>query len=132
MTRRLMRWAPKTGLRLMMGSLSTLPARQVVEDLAPHERLTLVDAFADMRSSAGFLVDVNHPVDPALERQVTQPTLVVASRTDGQVSWDHAEELRRSIPQSTTWTSPSLSHLLWFGSGGPATNQYTEDFLSSV
>ncbi len=131
-TQRLMRRAPEAGLRLMMGSLSTLPARQVVEDLAPHERLVLVDAFAGMRSGAGFLADVRHSVDPALERQVTQPTLVVASRADGQVSWDHAEELSRNIPQSTNWASPSLSHLLWFGSGGPATNQCTEDFLISM
>lgn len=131
-TRQLMRRAPEAGLRLMMGSLSTLPARQVVEDLAPHERLVLVDAFAGMRSGAGFLTDVHHSVDPALERQVTQPTLVVAARADGQVGWHHAEELSRNIPQSTNWASPSLSHLLWFGSGGPPTNQRTEDFLRSV
>ncbi len=132
LTRRLMRSAPEAGLRLMMGSLSTLPARQVVEDLTPHERSVLVDAFADMRSGSGFLADVRQPVDPALERQVTQPTLVVASRTDGQVGWHHAEQLARTIPRATVWASPSLSHLVWFGSGGPATDQRTEDFLVRV
>ena len=132
LTRQMMRRAPESGLRIMMGSLSTLPARQVVKDLTPSERPLLIDAFAGMRSGAGFYVDVRHPVDPALERQVTQPTLVVASRADGQVRWDHADELSRNIPQSTTWASPSLSHLLWFGSGGPATNRRTEDFLVSV
>lgn len=131
-TRRLMRRAPQAGLRLMMGSLSTLPPRLVVEDLAPHERRTLVAAFASMRSGAGFSVDVSHRVDPALERQVTQPTLIVASPTDGQVGWEHAEQLVRNIPQSAFWTSPSLSHLLWFGSGGPVTNRHTADFLASV
>ena len=131
-TRRLLRRAPEAGLRLIMSSLSTLPARRAVGDLAPHERLMLVDAFAGMRSGTGFLTDVRQPVDPALERQVTQPTLIVASRTDGQVRWDHAEQLSRNIPQSTTWASPSLSHLVWFGSGGPQTNQCTQTFLTSI
>ncbi len=115
-----------------MSGLSTLPARQVMDDLTSHDRRVLVNAFAGMRSGSGFLADMRQPVSSATERQVTQPTLVVASRTDGQVHWDHAEELSRNIPHSTTWASPSLSHLLWFGSGGPATDRCTEDFLTSV
>jgi pimeloyl-ACP methyl ester carboxylesterase len=109
--RRLMRTSPAAGLRLMMGSLSALPAYQVVEDLSHQERRVLVDAFARMRSGAGFLTDVRHPVDPCWEQRVTQPALVVASRADGQVRWEHAEQLGRSIAQATTWASPSLSHL---------------------
>lgn len=130
--RRLIQRSPAAGLRLMMGSLSTLPAPQVVEDLTPPERRMVVDAFARMRSGAGFANDVRHPVDPSFERRVTQRTLVVASHADGQVRWDHAEQLSRNIPLSTTWASPSLSHLIWFGSGGPATNQRTEEFLASL
>ncbi len=132
MTRQLMRRAPEAGLRMMMGSLPTLPGRRVAEDLAAHERPVLVEAFAGMRSGSGFLIDVRHPVDPALERAVTQPTLVVTSRADGQVGREHADQLSRNIASSTTWLSPSLSHLLWFGSGGPATDQRTEDFLTSA
>ena len=130
--RRLMRTSPGRGLRLMMASLSTLPVDRVVADLSAQERRELGDAFTRMRSGAGFLTDVRHPVDPSWERQVTQPVLVVASRADGQVRWHHAEQLGRNIPQATTWASPSLSHLIWFGSGGPATEQRTHDFLTSL
>ena len=129
---RLMRTSPATGLRLMMASLSALPAHQVVEDLSTQERRVLVGTFARMRSGTGFLNDVRHPVDPDLEHRVTQPALVVASRADGQVRWDHVEQLNRNIATSTIWASPSLSHLIWFGSGGPATDQRTEDFLTSL
>jgi hypothetical protein len=69
---------------------------------------------------------------PDLEHRVTQPALVAASRADGQVRWDHAEQLSRNIATSTIWASPSLSHLIWFGSGGPATDQRTEDLLTSL
>lgn len=128
----LMRRAPTAGLRLMMSSLSVLPARRVVDDLSPPEQQVLASTFAGMRSGAGFVVDVRRPVDRALEHRVTQRTLVVASRADGQVRWHHAEQLGRTIPRSTTWCSPSLSHLVWFGSGGPATDRRTEDFLASL
>lgn len=130
--RLLMRRCPDIGLLAMMGTLSTLPARRVVEDLSPQERSTLVETFASMRSGAGFVADVRCWTGASLERRVTQPTLVVASRTDGQVRWKHAEQLSGSIPRSTLWTSPSLSHLIWFGSGAVETNRRTEDFLASV
>lgn len=115
-----------------MAGLSALPARQVVEDLSVQERQVLAETFVRMRSGAGFLVDVRHPVDPDLEDRVTQPALVVASRADGQVRWDHAEQLGQEIARATAWTSPSLSHLIWFGSGGSTTAQRTEEFLDSL
>lgn len=131
-TRKLMRHRPNIGLRLMMASLTTLPARKVVDDLTTTEQNLLAATFAQMRSGAGFLNDVRQHTDPALEHRVTQPALVVASRVDGQVRWKHAEQLARTIPHATIWASPSLSHLIWFGSGGPSTHQRTEDFLRSA
>jgi pimeloyl-ACP methyl ester carboxylesterase len=130
--RQVVQRSPGAGLRAMMASLSTLPARRVVEDLSAPERSALVEAFAGMRSGAGFVTDVRHGADPRLERAVTQPALVVASRTDGQVRWQHAEQLSGAIPRSELWASPSLSHLIWFGSGAAATSQRTQDFLAAV
>jgi pimeloyl-ACP methyl ester carboxylesterase len=130
--RRLMRTSPAAGLRMMMASLSALPARQVVEDLSAQERQVLAATFARMRSGAGFLIDVRHPVDPDFEDRVTQPALVVASRADGQVRWDHAEQLGQKIPRATPGPAPVSAHLIWFGSGGSTTAQRTEEFLDSL
>ena len=45
-------------------------------------------------------------------------TVLTPSRPGhGQVGWDHAEQLSL-LPRATTWASPSLSHLIWYGSGG--------------
>ena len=131
-TRQLMLRRPDLGLRLMMASLSTLPPRVVVDDLAPSEQELLAATFALMRSGAGFLNDVRQRTDPDLERRVTQPALVIASRTDGQVRWKHTEQLARTIPEARSWASPSLSHLIWFGSGGAATHQRTQTFLAAL
>jgi pimeloyl-ACP methyl ester carboxylesterase len=129
--RHLMQRSPRVGLATMMSSLSTLPVRRVLEDLTGTEKRELTAIFASMRSGSGFLNDVRHPVDPELERRVVQPTLVAASRTDGQVQWEHALSLQRNIPGSQLWQSPSLSHLLWYGSGAQATARKTASFLAT-
>jgi pimeloyl-ACP methyl ester carboxylesterase len=130
-THALVRRAPEVGLRLMMGSLSTLPAAQVVADLSPDERRRLRRLFAGMRSGRGFGNDLRQRVDPAQERAVTQPTLIVRSPWDGQVGPAHARRLSESIPGSSAFASPALSHLVWFGSGAAATEQRTLEFLDA-
>jgi pimeloyl-ACP methyl ester carboxylesterase len=129
LTHQLVRRAPDVGLRLMMGSLSTLPAGRVVADLSSDERHRLRTLFAGMSSGRGFTNDLRQRVDPAQERAVTQPTLIVHSPWDGQVGPAHARQLSESIPGSTVFESPALSHLLWFGTGAAATEQRTLEFV---
>jgi pimeloyl-ACP methyl ester carboxylesterase len=131
LTHTLVRQWPDLGVRLMMGSLSTLPAGQVVADLTPDEREHLRTLFSGMRSGRGFVNDLRQPVDPAQERAVTQPTLIVRSPWDGQVGPAHGRRLSESIPGSVVYESPSLSHLLWFGPGAAATEQRTLDFIGA-
>lgn len=131
-TAAMVRRFPQRGLQVMLAGLSTLPSRQVLADLSAAEQRHLAGVFAAMRSGGGFTVDVRHRVDASLQTAVTQPSLVVASPHDGQVRWEHAEHLAHSIPHATLWRSPSLSHLIWFGSGASATGHRTEDFLRSV
>jgi pimeloyl-ACP methyl ester carboxylesterase len=116
---------------MMMGSLSTLPGAQVLADLTPDERHRLRRLFAGMRSGRGFVNDLRQRVDPAQERAVTQPTLIVRSPWDGQVGPAHARRLHESIPGSSVFASPALSHLLWFGSGAAATEERTLEFIGA-
>ncbi|WP_245961923.1 alpha/beta fold hydrolase [Quadrisphaera granulorum] len=130
--RALLRRYPSLGLRMMLSSLSTSPAHRVMADLSPGEQDELVRLFAAMRSGQGFSIDVRHRLAPDLGRAVQQPALVIASRHDGQVDWRHAEHLHQNICGSLLWPSPSLSHLVWYGSGGDATQRRIEDFLSGL
>jgi pimeloyl-ACP methyl ester carboxylesterase len=128
--RRLLTVSPGFGLRVMLGTLSTAPLRSVLADLGPGEREELVQVFAAMRSGSGFAVDVHHAIDPALGTGVRRPALIVASRSDGQVVWEHAEQWHRLIAGSSLWESPALGHLVWFGAGAARTEQHVVNFLS--
>ncbi|GAA2724704.1 putative hydrolase YcgS [Cellulomonas aerilata] len=129
--RMLLRRSPELGLRAMLASLSTLPTRQVLADLSPDERRRLVRLFSVMRSGHGFAIDVRHGLDTDLGRAVGRPTLIVASRHDGQVGWQHAEDWHQRIGGSRLWQSPSLSHLVWYGSGAVATDRQIVDFIAA-
>jgi pimeloyl-ACP methyl ester carboxylesterase len=123
---------PGFGLRTTLGSMSTLPADDVIADLTPAERGEVQTLFRSMSSGQGFQEDLKTSPDPDMERQVRQPTLVIASPTDGAVPFRHSQHLARSIPSARLWASPSLSHLIWYGTGARETASRTVGFLTET
>ncbi len=123
--------APGIGLRTTMGSMSTLPAQTVLEDLTAPERLAVQQLFRAMSSGQGFQADLDTHPDPVLEATVGAPTLVVASPTDGAVPFKHSQHLARVIPNAELFASPSLSHMIWYGTGAKATCRRTVDFIAA-
>lgn len=108
----MMRTAPDLGLRMLLGALSTLPARQVVTALSAKDRATLIDLFSRMRSGRGFLNDL--AATPHSAGKVTQPTLVIASRNDGAVPFAHTGALASTIQHSSLIESDADSHFICF------------------
>ena len=130
--RALLRRAPQTGLRIMMSSLSTAPVRRVLDDLTAADRTQLLELFSHMRSGSGFLADVRQPAGNQAERAVTQPTLIISSPLDRGVAPKHAAHLHKTISVATMWPSPSLSHMVWHGSGAKATHDRIIAFLRDL
>jgi pimeloyl-ACP methyl ester carboxylesterase len=112
----LLRWAPEVYLRTMLATLSTCSGSRVLADLGVADRVEVLGLLRSMRASRGFLHDILESVDPTLEARVQCPTLIIASREDGQVPPRHAEHLRRYIPGAMLVWSHAPSHLIWFGS----------------
>jgi hypothetical protein len=54
--------------------------------------------------------------------------LVTASRHDGGVRFEHAEDLVRSISTSRLFETNAASHFYWLGPGRPALSQAIHDF----
>ncbi|MDH2426016.1 alpha/beta hydrolase [Sphaerisporangium sp. TRM90804] len=127
--RLLMRAAPRAGLRLLLRDLSTRPVRQVMAGLSEHDRAELLALFTLMRSGEGFVNDML-PV-PDCARQVTQPALVIASRTDRSVPFSHAESLVATMPRAELVESRADGHLIWFAPDYPAIAGKIKDFLAA-
>jgi len=127
--RAMMRTVPEIGLRALLADLSTLPARQVVSALSAEDRSTLIDLFSRMRSGHGFLNDL--ATLPGSAGEVTQPTLVIASRNDGSVPFAHAEAIAATIQHSRLTESNADSHFIWLGQDWPAISGEVRAFLAT-
>ncbi|MDR7276014.1 alpha/beta hydrolase [Catenuloplanes atrovinosus] len=125
----LARLAPDTCLRLMLGRLSTRPAGQVLAALDASARAELLDLFARMRSSRGFVNDLR-PV-PDITDRIVQPTLVIATPTDGGVPYIHARALAASIQRAVLVPSMADSHFVWLGADWPDITHRIRAFLAT-
>lgn len=127
--RALVRAAPDRGLRLLLDALSTRPGRDVVAALNPEDRARVIALYRVMRSGRGFLNDLCPVADPTAE--VTQPTLVIATRKDGAVPFAHAQSLEAAIAHARLVESRADSHLIWFGPDWPTIAETIRAFLTA-
>ncbi|MFD0476709.1 alpha/beta hydrolase [Nonomuraea thailandensis] len=127
--RLLLRVAPSLGLRLLVRDLSVLPVGQVLRNLSTAERSLLIGLFTSMRSGRGFAADMLPVADCAA--QVSQPTLVIATRHDRSVPFAHAESLVATIPRAELVVSQADSHMIWFGPDYPRVAARIVDFLAA-
>jgi pimeloyl-ACP methyl ester carboxylesterase len=132
----LLRTAPDLALRTLLADLTVRPAGSVLSELTANRRADMIDLFTRMRSGAGFLNDLRHLSDAEATnrceeqcRQIRQPTLIIATRNDGAVSFDHAESLAGAIPHARLTTPDAPTHLIWYSDSYPATTTTIREAL---
>ncbi|MBE1589564.1 alpha/beta fold hydrolase [Nonomuraea angiospora] len=63
--------------------------------------------------------------------QVSQPTLVIATRNDRSAPFAHAEFSAAAIPNAELADTRADSHLIWFGPDYPHIAAKIRDFLAA-
>ena len=122
------------GLRLMMSTLSTLPVDSWWQSWTPADRASARSTFAAMGSGSGFVTDLRQgapgrsPYRQTVLGAVPCPTLVTASRHDGGVRFEHAEDFVRSISKAQLLETNAASHFYWLGPSRPVLSQAIHDF----
>jgi pimeloyl-ACP methyl ester carboxylesterase len=125
------------GLRLMMGELSTLRAGEWFDTWSAFERGQARATLLSMRSGRGFVLDVaqgRHGASPErerIQRAVSVPTLVTASRTDGGAAFAHALDFEATITGSTLVETGALSHFAWVGASRGVLLESLREFLGT-
>ena len=125
----LARVAPDACLRLMVRSLSTRPVGEVMAGLRAEDGALMLALFTQMRSGRGFLNDLRST--PDVTARINQPTLVVATRTDGGVPFAHAESLAGAIRGAQLVESRADTHLVWLAADWPAIVERIQRFLGT-
>ena len=116
----MMRWCvrhwPSLFLGQLMGSLTTLPARQVIAGLDKDRLEAFRSLVCKFRSKRGFMNDMSRQVRQGNPENIQCPTLIIHSRYDGSVPLSHAEENAQRIPRATLHINDTESHLMWLSS----------------
>ena len=129
----LLRVSPGVGLRVLLRDLTTKSVGAVVAALDPDRRTQIVELFAHMRSGHGFLNDLQQLRDPSVAAaQVSQPALIVASRSDRSVPFVQAETLATTLSQSELVVSEADTHFIWFGDDYSIVAHQIADFVATT
>jgi pimeloyl-ACP methyl ester carboxylesterase len=123
---RLLRKDPEKYLPRVVENLTTLDGEATVRRLGP-DTPKIIEFLLRCQSGRGFLVDLRPPTD--VSDRVVQPTLVLATRNDGAVSFDHAEHLAATLGQATLVEVDTPTHLLWLGEGSDQTAAAINSFI---
>lgn len=108
----LLRNRPDVVLPALVRGLTTLKTHEALRRMS-GDLDDLVAFLASCSSGRGYLTDMRPPTDVTAD--VLQPTLILASRTDGSVDLSHPEHLVRSLPDAKLVDVAAATHLLWLG-----------------
>lgn len=126
----------ETGLRFVMGPLSTLPLADWWDRFTASDRDEVRAVFRSMSSDAGFVNDLRDGRASGSNARrralsaVSCPTLVTGSPHDGGVAFAHAVDLADNIPSAVLEQLDSPSHIFWIGPGKDHLVGIVESFLA--
>ncbi len=124
----LLRRDPQGALPRVVGDLTTLPAAEAVRRLG-SDRERMIEFLLSCRSGSGFALDLRPPTD--VTARVAQPTLILATRTDGSVGWEHPARLADALVDARLVEVSSPTHVLWLGDGADETAAAVTAFLTA-
>lgn len=127
--RTLIRAAPRAALISVMGSLTTLDPKVVIDAMSVEQRRATLQFLVASRSGAGFLHDIRHVCGDL--RRISAPTLIIESRYDGSKSPDHATFAADHIANAKLFVVPAESHLMWFSDYNAEIEEKMRTFLKS-
>ncbi|MEZ4727467.1 MAG: alpha/beta hydrolase [Caldilineaceae bacterium] len=64
-------------------------------------------------------------------QRITTPALIIHSRNDHSVPFDHALLAQAQIKGAKLWEAQTWGHLIWLGEGAPAVNEAVINFLQT-
>jgi pimeloyl-ACP methyl ester carboxylesterase len=124
---RLLRTGSGKHLPSIVANLTTLNGEMAVRRIGDDVG-KITEFLLCCQSGRGFLVDLRAPTD--VSGDVGQPTLILATRNDGAVGFEHAENLAANVPNGTLVEVDAPTHLLWLGEGSERTAAATTSFLA--
>ncbi|MFG6149569.1 alpha/beta fold hydrolase [Halobacillus sp. B23F22_1] len=111
--RTLLKVSPNIAIKQIMGSLTTEPVEDYLNNLSPNDRRFIYDMLCSFQSGKGFLLDITHKA--ANMNQIKVPVLGMYTQKDRSVDYSNAVLLQSTVPNCEIYEVKSDSHLIWIG-----------------
>lgn len=90
----------------------------------------LLSTFKHFNSKSGFMSDIEHDVETGLISEIQCTTLIIHSRNDNSVPFEHAEHANRMIKESKlVGLDNEWGHLFWIGKDAGETIEMIIEFI---
>jgi pimeloyl-ACP methyl ester carboxylesterase len=109
----MLRLMPAPVMRLMVGALTTLDVREVMNRMSPDDLQFVRRMLETSQAGSGFVNDIEHRVDDLTG--ITAPTLVMYSPHDKAVPTINARRLSAEVALCELYEVPCDTHLIWIG-----------------
>lgn len=126
------RLSPTGMAKQTMAIFSTHDSEEVFKQLTPADIESICRFYQHHSSRLGAMNDLTHTVGNELLQKVQAQTLVIHSREDKSVPFQHAEWALEHIPRVELCESGATGHFYWVGPDYPAISQKLVSFLSAA
>lgn len=123
---------PKFMFKQMVPSFSKLSYKQIKDKMVDEDVEEVRKMNNRMRSGYGFLIDLLQTKEITSKdlKAISSPTLIMHSKHDGAVSFEHAHYAHKQITDSKLCILESWGHLIWLGEGSKEIKEKLADFLT--
>jgi len=120
---------PKFFAKLFLPQFSMLSKSEVMASMDSIDISKLVKMVNRYGSDNGFVYDLEHQTEREVLQKIKAPTLIIHSRYDKSVSFEHAEYAAENIKNSEIYSDDFWGHLIWLGKGSEKRDNKILDFL---
>jgi len=123
--------SPRSTALQTLAIFSTHDPKDTISRLSTEDIRTLSRFFHGQSSREGALNDLTHVVTKELMQKVLLPTLIIHSREDASIPFQHAEWSLENIPNARLCESGFTGHFYWIGPDYPRICESMIDFLQT-
>ena len=129
MLRKLANNFPHFFAKIFLPQFSTLSKKEVIKRMNSTDLTELVEMVNRYASDRGFIYDLEHQTKKELLQKIEIPTLIIHSKYDKSVPFEHAEYAAANIKDSEIYADDLWGHLIWLGKNKEKRDKKLLEFL---
>ena len=120
---------PNFLIKIFLPQFSTLSKDEVMVRIGSSDTAELIKMINRYSSDKGFIYDLDHQTTQEILQKIKIPTLILHSKYDKSVSFEHAEYAAKNINRSEIYSDDFWGHLIWIGKNKEKRNEKVLEFL---